>query len=104
MVGLLGFHTIDAEHPWIKHIGHFGMMVLKDFWGQGVGRRMLEIMEGVAKSAGILRIEALVRIQNTRGVRFYQNAGYQIEGTRRHGALIDGRFQDEYYIAKLLTP
>lgn len=54
------------------------------------------------ENLGVQRIEAKVRTQNPRGVALYKKAGYQIEGTRRKAALIDGEFRDEYFIAKLL--
>src|SRR5690606_8095554 len=82
--------------------GRFGMMILKEYWGEGIGRRLLEIMEAHAKNCGITRIEAMVRTQNDRGVKLYRRMGYQIEGTRRQAALIEGTFQDEYFISKLL--
>jgi ribosomal-protein-alanine N-acetyltransferase len=104
MVAQLSFQAESHPplHPWTKHTGRFGMMVLQEFWGQGLGRRLLEIMETHARKIGITRIEAMVRTENSRGVRFYNRMGYQIEGTRRQAALIDGRYQDEFFIAKLL--
>jgi RimJ/RimL family protein N-acetyltransferase len=44
-VGLLGVHPEREGHPWISHVGIFGMMLLKAYWGQGLGRRMLEILD-----------------------------------------------------------
>ena len=63
---------------------------------------MLAIMEAHARSIGISRIEALVRTKNERGVNLYTRMGYDIEGTRKNAALIDGELHDEYFIAKLL--
>lgn len=104
LVGQLGFYPEhQPRHPWTKHMGRFGMMVLKEFWGEGIGRRLLEIMEAHARTVGINRIEALVRSKNERGVRLYTRMGYDIEGTRKNAALIDGELHDEYFIAKLLN-
>jgi RimJ/RimL family protein N-acetyltransferase len=103
MVAGLGFHPEHGgNHPWARHVGDFGMMVLQEFWGQGLGRRMLEIIEDHAQACGITRIEARVRAENERGVKLYQGMGYRIEGTRVRAVRIDGRYQDEYFIAKLL--
>lgn len=103
VVGQLTFYPESSiSHPWTQHIGRFGMMILKDFWGEGVGRRMLEIMEAHARSRGITRIEAMVRTQNDRGVKLYRRMGYRIEGTRKQAALIEGRHQDSFFIAKIL--
>ena len=75
-------------------------MILKNYWDQGLGRRLLEIILNHACQVGITRIEASVRTVNERAVRMYQQAGFVIEGTRKHAALIDGIFYDEYYIAR----
>lgn len=103
IIGQIFFRVTHPEHPWVKHIGEFGMTVLKDYWGQGIGSALLEQMENFAKSIGVTRIEAKVRSSNERGVALYKKAGYQIEGNRKKAALINGAFEDEFYIAKLLS-
>ncbi len=93
----------DEDHPWIKHTAKFGMYSRQSYWGQGIGKRLLALMEEHAVKCGISRIEALVRVENERGLKLYQSAGYQIEGTKKAAAIIDGKPRDEYLIAKLLT-
>jgi RimJ/RimL family protein N-acetyltransferase len=102
MVGLMGIHQRSGAHPWTDHVVQFGMMILKDYWGEGIGRKLLNILEEHAKNKGIHRIEATVRSGNKHGIRLYTKAGFKIEGTREHAALIDGLFYDELYIAKML--
>ncbi len=102
LIGQLNFRPVIPGHPWVKHVGEFGMMILKENWGQGIGRRLLMIQEQHALECGVTRIEAAVRVKNERGTRLYQSAGFEIEGTRKAAALIQGEFQDEYYIAKRL--
>lgn len=89
-------------HPWTQHMAEFGMMMLKEFWGQGLGPHLLTLIETFARENGVTRIEAKVRTLNERGVGLYKKMGYKIEGTRERAALIDGQYQDEYFIAKLL--
>lgn len=103
MIGFLGFRTPASTHPWVKHIGEFGMMILKDYWGLGLGKRLLDIMDVHARALGLTRIEANVRTTNERGVSLYRHHGYTVEGTRRNAALINGEYEDEYYIAKILN-
>lgn len=101
MVAVIMFYQ-DEPHPWIKHIAKFGMYSRKAYWGQGIGRRLLDLIENHAAGCGITRIEALVRTQNDLGVNLYKKAGYTIEGTKKSAAFIDGVYQDEYFIAKIL--
>jgi putative acetyltransferase len=105
LVGMLGFHPESSPpHPWTRHVGSFGMMILQEYWGEGLGRKLLEIIDTHARTKGFTRIEAKVRTANSRGVKLYERAGYAIEGTRREAAFIDGVFHDEYFIGKLLRP
>lgn len=102
IIGQLFFRISYPEHPWVKHIGEFGMTILKNYWGQGIGSALLAQMESFAKSVGVTRIEARVRRSNERGVSLYRKSGYEIEGRRKKAAMINGSFEDEFYIAKLL--
>lgn len=102
LVAQVGFRPLMPTHPWYRAHGHFGMMVLAEYWGQGLGTRLLEEMEVHARRNGFRRVEATVRTANERGVALYRKANFQFEGTRRRAVEIDGAFHDEFYIAKLL--
>ena len=95
-------HLSTNTHPWTLHVGHFGMMIAKSHWGGGLGSHFLRILDRFAARQGLSRIEAKVRTENTRGVELYRRHGYRIEGERVNAALIHGRFENEYFIAKLL--
>ncbi len=103
LVGTLNFYVFMPQHPWAKHVGRFAMMLLKDVWGEGLAQELLRLAEVQAQSIGVTRIEAEVRAFNDRGVALYKNAGYKIEGTRKKAAFIDGKYNDEYFIAKILN-
>ena len=102
VVGNIRLFQRNPTHPWIKHIAAFAMAVAKDNWGLGIGHKLLETAESIAGASGIKRIEAEVRCLNASGVALYKKAGFKIEGTREKAAFINGVFQDEYYIAKLI--
>lgn len=102
LIGTIGFHVPKELHPWYKHIGVFGMMVMDKYSGQGIGSKLMQIMELHAKAIGIKKIEASVRSNNTKALNLYQKFGYLIEGTRKKCALVNNEFLDEHYIAKFL--
>ncbi|MFZ4403250.1 MAG: GNAT family N-acetyltransferase [Pseudobdellovibrionaceae bacterium] len=102
IVGSLGFRVSDPTHPWLKHIGHFNMMILKEFWGQGVAQQLLAEQDLHAQKKSIQRIEALVKADNERGLKLYEKSGFTIEGRKEKAAFIDGQFFAAYYIAKLM--
>lgn len=100
VVGMMSLRPWNGSHPWFAHIGEFGLAILQEFWGEGLGRRLLAIQEEFAK-ARFKRLEARVRTYNDRGIAIYKHNGFAIEGTRKACAFIDGKYCDEYYIAKL---
>jgi RimJ/RimL family protein N-acetyltransferase/heme-degrading monooxygenase HmoA len=104
LVGQLGFHSLAfvPGHPMTGHSGRFFMMITREFWGRGIGRRMLEILDLHAEQAGFTRIEARVRNENSRALRLYLKAGYRIEGEARASARVDGEYAHDLMIAKLL--
>lgn len=102
IVGSLQFRVSIPDHSWVKHIGEFGMLVLKDYWNQGIGKKLLRIMDNYALQSGFVRIESKVRCNNERGIILYLKNGYKIEGIREKGAFIENKFVNEYFIAKLL--
>ncbi len=102
IVAHLNFRLPWSDHPWAQHLGQFGMIVLKDYWGLGLGKRLLGLQDEHARSIGVKRIEAMVRVKNDRGVKLYLHSGYKIEGTRVKSANINGEFVDDYFIAKIL--
>ena len=102
MHGLLVFHAIREGHPWLRHIGRFGLMIRQINWGHGLGHRMLELLEKFAISANFKRIESEVHIENDRALHLYKTLGYEVEGIRKKALYINGKYFDEHYIARLL--
>lgn len=90
----------NEDHPWLKHNCYFGMTVIKEFWQHGIARKLLEILEREAKKMGYTHIRAEVRASNERGVKLYTNFGFEITGTKKEFAFIDGKFHDDLYITK----
>ena len=71
--------------------------------GQGVGARLLARAEAWARLHGLHRIELTVMAHNARTARVYERHGFQLEGRRRQCLLVDGKYVDELYMAKLLA-
>ncbi|MBC7465855.1 MAG: GNAT family N-acetyltransferase [Bdellovibrio sp.] len=102
LVGYLNFRPWAVDHPWTLHLAEFGMMVLKEYWGLGIAKKLLDIQDAHARSIGVTRIEALVRTKNERAIKIYERNGFKIEGTRKRAANINNELNDEYFIAKIL--
>jgi ribosomal-protein-alanine N-acetyltransferase len=100
LVGMIRIRKEWPNHPMRAHAATFGMMLLKEVWGQGLGQRLLQAQDEHARAVGITRLEAGVRAENERAVALYKRAGFKIEGTLEKYARVDGTYVHEYAIVK----
>ena len=54
-----------------------------------------------ARENNLTRLELTVVSSNIVAKHLYEKNGFEIEGTRKNAMIIDGKYVDEYYIAKL---
>jgi RimJ/RimL family protein N-acetyltransferase len=84
------------------HSIYIVMGVLQAWVGRGIGRSLLEALEGWAQSKGLHRLELIVNSNNERAIRLYNKFGFEREGVKRHAFSIDGHYIDAFYMAKLI--
>nr|BBH95106.1 N-acetyltransferase [Thermogemmatispora argillosa] len=85
-----------------QHRASLVIGVVQAFSGQGIGSRLFQAMERWARQRGFHRLELTVMVHNQRALALYHKQGFVIEGRRCHALYVDGRYVDEYYMAKLL--
>jgi len=85
-----------------RHSAYIVIGILQAFVGQGIGAKLFTAMEHWARQQGLHRLELTVMVHNERGVNLYQKMGFEIEGRKRDSLCVDGRYIDEYSMAKLL--
>lgn len=85
-----------------RHSAHIVCGVLQSHAGRGLGRLLFTEGERWAREAGLHRLELTVMAHNHRAVALYSKMGFRFEGTKRDSLRVDGRYVDEYYMAKLL--
>ena len=78
---------IDAIGRYYKvaHRADFGISVLKEYWGLGIGHALFEICIQCAKDAGYTQLELEVVADNTRAVSLYKKAGFVAYGRNPKG-------------------
>ncbi len=91
------------QQPRMMHSGRLGLMVHANYWGQGVGSALMAAQMNLADNwLNLHRIELEVLTDNPSAVHLYKKFGFEIEGTRRKNVFGgDGRFHDEYQMARL---
>ncbi len=93
--------TVD-QNPRSRHCGGLGMMVHPDYWGQGIGTKLLGALLDVADNwINLQRVELEVHIDNPAGIRLYEKFGFEIEGTKRFQSIGDGRWAHAHFMARI---
>ncbi len=101
IIGILNFS--GGNRGRIAHCGMFGMSVLKDYWGIGVGTCLVDFMLDWAVETDIIKkIELQVRVDNTRAIQLYKKMGFVVEGRLRKSIKIDGEYFDTLYMGKAI--
>lgn len=93
IVGNLNFS--GGAKPRIAHTGEFDVSVLREYWGQGIGKRLIYYLIEWSKQSGVIRkINLRVRSDNNTAIELYQKLGFLEEGVITRDFLINDRFYD----------
>lgn len=93
-VGNIGLHPDSDIYRMNAEIGYF---VGEPYWGQGIASQAVKLMVSYGfDHLKLHRIEAGVFSYNTSSAKVLENAGFQFEGTLKHGLIKNGEYYDEY--------
>lgn len=96
IVGNIDFRNKANRHR-IRHRGEFGMGVLQEWRGKGVGKLLVQKLIEWAKQKEnpVEKIELMVLAENTPAISLYRNLGFIVEGRiSREVKLSDGSYID----------
>ncbi len=80
------------------HKVEFGVGVLKDFWGYGIGENLLKESISWADSTGIKKMTLNVLETNQKAINLYKRYGFAVEGNLKK----DKRLSDGLYYSTLV--
>lgn len=88
----------------VRHRATVGLAILKDYWGLGIGTKMFEAMENIARSRGYVeRLELSFMNGNSRALALYEKVGFILESVKRESFKIsENEYLDEYFMYKYL--
>ena len=79
-----GIEAIGDKYK-VKHRAEFGISVLKEYWGLGLGKALTQACIECAKEAGYSQLELNVVAENERAVNLYRNLGFEEFGRNPRG-------------------
>ncbi|WP_226646234.1 GNAT family N-acetyltransferase [Mesobacillus subterraneus] len=84
------------------HKAEFGLGVLKDFWGFGIGKNLMKETISWADNNGIEKIVLYGVLEtNKRGIELYKSLGFEIEGLMKKDRILsDGKYYNTYIMAR----
>ena len=94
--GIIGALTFSGgNRSRTRHMGEFGVSVLKAWWGRGVAGALLDALLAWARQGGVVRkINLRVRADNTRAIALYERLGFVREGRSTRDLWVDDAFHD----------
>ena len=96
---------IWAERGQLNRILHTAYIVVgirESYRHQGIGTEFFKRLDEWARKNGVVRLELTVECANTAAIHLYEKNGFAVEGKRVKSMKLDGKFVDEFYMAKLL--
>jgi len=99
IIGYISIKRGFAER--IKHSGYVVIGVLKNYWGKGIGSKLLVYGEKWARENKITRLELTVMTHNIKAIELYEKIGFKKEGVKIKSLIIDGEYIDEHYMSKI---
>ena len=100
LIGFLGAYGGNFQRN--RHSVYIVIGILQAYTGQGIGKQFFKMVDEWATNHNIHRLELTVMAHNERAVRLYKKMGYKIEGVKQDSLWVNGKYIDEYYMAKIV--
>ncbi len=101
---IVGFSRCEGNP--LKRFAHkveFGVCVLKDFWGYGIGKNLLTESIAWADSTGITKVSLNVLETNDKAIALYKKLGFEIEGVLKNDKLLsDGKYYNTLMMGRFI--
>ena len=84
IAGMAGIEAVGKKDK-VRHRADFGISILKEYWGLGLGKALLNACIQCARDAGYLQLELSVVADNNRALSLYQSVGFVEYGRNPKG-------------------
>ena len=69
----------------MKHRAELGISILKEYWGLGLGKALMQACIQCAKEAGYVQLELNAVAENERAIALYKSLGFEEFGRNPRG-------------------
>ncbi|OIK16178.1 GNAT family N-acetyltransferase [Bacillus sp. MUM 116] len=101
---IVGFSRCEGNY--LKRTSHkveFGVCVLKEYWGYGIGKNLLKESIHWADAIGIKKITLNVLETNDKAIKLYKKYGFEVEGILKQDKLLtDGEFYNTLLMGRIV--
>jgi len=101
IVGTCGLHGKNTRRR-IAHVASLGIVILKEYWGLGIGYSLMLNQIEFAKKNGITKIDLEVRVDNEQAINLYKKCGFEIEGIHKNAMNVSIGYVDNFYMGLVL--
>lgn len=84
IAGTAGIEAVGCKHK-VKHRAEFGISVLREYWGIGLGKALTKACIQCARDAGYVQLELNVVAGNERAISLYRDMGFVEFGRNPRG-------------------
>lgn len=102
---LVGFSRCEGNN--LKRMAHkveFGVCVLKEFWGVGIGKNLLEASIHWADSNDFKKMTLYVLETNDKAIKLYEKFGFEVEGVlKKDKVLSDGNYYNTILMSRFVA-
>ncbi|GAA0116092.1 GNAT family N-acetyltransferase [Clostridium senegalense] len=85
----------------VRHSASIGIMIRREYQGKGIGRALMENLIDLADNwLMLVRLELGVFTDNEKAINLYKALGFEIEGKRKYALIKNGKYEDEYIMAR----
>ncbi len=102
VAGTAGIEAVGSKHK-VKHRAELGISILKEYWGLGLGKALIQACIQCAREAGYVQLELNVVAENERAISLYKSLGFEEFGRNPRGfnSRISGYQELVYMLLKL---
>lgn len=101
LIALANIATLSQAKQ--NHVAELGISIVKEYWGYGIGKILLEELINFAQEVGIKILTLEVVTENTRAIHLYQSYGFEERGRLRQRLRHGHFYYDVFIMERLLS-